>query len=251
MTQPAFDTEFAAVLSQVQPIEGWLRDEQAQRLWSAARRLHDGDRIVEIGSFRGRSTVVLAKGAPPGVELIAIDPHAGNDTAPMHWTGTAAEGEADYQHFRANLGDAGVLERITHVRRRSGDALAEVEGRFELLYIDGAHGYKPAVADVVEWGDRVAPGGTMFIHDAYLSVGVTGALARRLFFGHEFRYVGRSRSLVEYERVQVHRRAYLSNVGRQLKPLPWFVRNVTLRVLLVLKLRRVARWLGYDGIGLC
>ena len=40
-------------------------------------------RIVEIGSFRGRSMIVLASAAAPGVELVAIDPHGGSDRGPQ------------------------------------------------------------------------------------------------------------------------------------------------------------------------
>ena len=40
-------------------------------------------RIVEIGSFRGRSTIVLRRAAAPGVELVAIDPHGGGDRGPQ------------------------------------------------------------------------------------------------------------------------------------------------------------------------
>jgi predicted O-methyltransferase YrrM len=189
------DPELATTLEEVSEIDGWLREEQAQRLWAAARRLSPPARIVEIGSFHGRSTIVLARGAALGVEVVAIDPHDGNDRAPLRWQGTPEEGSSDYLRFQENLRRTQVADRVTHVRFRSQDALSRVPGPIDVLYIDGAHGYRPAVADVHQWGDRVAAGGTMLIHDAYLSIGVTGALVRRLFFGHSFRYVGRSRSM--------------------------------------------------------
>ena len=244
------ELEFSTTLDDVADVNGWLRAEQARLLWDAARRLRPGSRIVEIGSFHGRSTVVLARAAPPDVEIIAIDPHAGNDRGPLQWKGTSAEGQADFDQFRQTLERTGVADRVRHVRLRSADALAEVAGTVQLLYIDGAHGYGPALADLTGWGDRVAPGGTLVIHDAYLSVGVTCALARRLFFSRRFRFGGRSRSMVEYRRQSIGGAEYVANVARQLAPLPWFVRNTFVRLLLLAHLRPLARLLGYRGDGL-
>ena len=76
-----------------------------------------GERIVEIGSFRGRSTIVLASAAPEGVEVVAIDPHAGNDRGPQEIDGFAGEAGEDHRRFLANLAAAGVAERVRHVRR--------------------------------------------------------------------------------------------------------------------------------------
>ena len=56
--------------------EGWLTDAQAERLRVRAAAAGAGT-IVEIGSFRGRSTIVLAGAAAPGASVVAIDPHAG------------------------------------------------------------------------------------------------------------------------------------------------------------------------------
>ena len=68
----------------------------------------------------------------------------------------------------------------------------------DVLYIDGAHRYAPALADIRNYGIRVADGGTMLIHDSFSSIGVTLAIMRALAFGSTFRYVGRSRSMTIY-----------------------------------------------------
>ena len=109
--------------------------------------------------------------------MIAIDPHAGNDRGPQQIEGTATEGELDNAAFRANLERAGVAERVRHVRLPSQDALAELPGEVDLLYVDGAHRYGPARDDLARWGARVRPGGRMLVHDAFSSIGVTLAIA--------------------------------------------------------------------------
>ena len=98
-------------------------------------------------------------------------------------------------------------------------------------------------ADIRDWGLRVADGGTLLIHDAFSSVGVTLAIGRQLVAGQRFRYVGRSRSLAEY-RADLSDRGRLTNAARQLAQLPWFVRNLALKVLLTLGWGRLLRHLG-------
>src|SRR4051812_21346124 len=110
------DERLLQALGGIADVQGWLSDDQAKRLWQRARELRDGSQAVEIGSFRGRSTIMLAQGAPDGVQIVAIDPHAGNDREPQEWVGTAAEGEEDNRAFRENLERAGVAARVRHVR---------------------------------------------------------------------------------------------------------------------------------------
>ena len=226
-------------------VEGWLSEDQARRLWQRAR---SAERIVEIGSYRGRSAIVMARAAGDGAELVAIDPHAGNDRGPREIEGSAEDGESDFHAFRANLERAGVGSRVRHVRLPSQDALDAVEGELDLLYVDGAHRYGPARDDLRRWGRRVRPGGHMLVHDSFASLGVTLAITRLLVAGGEFRYLGRAGSLAEYVRERLSGRQRVANALRQLRELPWFARNLAVKLALVLGLRPLARLLGHrDG----
>ncbi|MDJ0771247.1 MAG: class I SAM-dependent methyltransferase [Ilumatobacter sp.] len=239
MTEPA---AFESVWTAVADVDGWLTEGQARELYEAAMACPGGGRIVEIGSFRGRSTIVLAKAAPPDVELIAIDPHAGTDRGPQEIAGYEVEANDDHAAFVANLERTGSADRVTHLRMFSDRALGEIDGGVDVLYVDGAHRYAPARADIRDWGARVADGGTMLIHDAYSSIGVTLAIVRELLMGRRFRYVGRSRSLAIYRADGAGPLA--SNAARQLAQLPWFGRNVALKILLTLGLGALLEGLG-------
>jgi predicted O-methyltransferase YrrM len=228
-------------------VEGWFSPEQVERVATRAAAVPSGGRIVEIGSFRGRSMIAIALSTSSGVELVAIDPHAGNDRGPQEINGFEEEAAEDNVVFRRNLEKAGVWERVRHVRKFSHDAHQDVDGEIDVLHIDGAHRFTPAREDILRWGARVAPGGSMLIHDSFSSVGVTGAILASLLLSGEWHYVGRSRSLAEYRREPVKGFARVRNVGRQLAELPWFVRNVTIKGLMVAHLGRVARLLGHDG----
>jgi len=247
----SIEQEFRTALDQARHVEGWLSDDQAERLFTRARTVGQGGRIVEIGSFRGRSTIVLAGAAQDDVEVVAIDPHAGNDRGPQEIEGYSAEAQEDNRAFHANLERASVADRVRHVRRPSQDAFDAVEGDVDLLYVDGAHRFEPASQDIAGWGARVRPGGTLLIHDSFSSIGVTLAIVRLLLFGREFRYVGRSRSLAEYQRATRPMRApdRIRNALRQLAELPWFARNVAVKLALVARLRPLARALGHAGDG--
>jgi len=236
---------FADVLASVEGVDGWMSPDQAAALYDAAAACHDGDQIVEIGSFRGRSTIVLASAANGGVAVVAIDPHAGNDRGPQEIDGYVDEAAVDHDVFNRNLADAGVTDRVRHVRAMSDAAHADVQGDIAVLYIDGAHRYAPARQDIVEWGRRVQPGGTLLIHDSFSSLGVTLAIMRELMFGSRFRYVGRVRSLTIYHAdLDGSGRSRVLNSARQLAQLPWFVKNLALKVLLTLRVGKLFTLLG-------
>jgi hypothetical protein len=240
---------FETALAATEGVEGWLSEGQARRLFERAAAVPPEGRIVEIGSYRGRSAIVLANAAS-GAEVVAIDPHAGNDRGPQEIHGSASEGEADNRAFRENLERAGVAGAVRHVRLPSQDALGSVEGPIDLLYVDGAHRLGPATDDIRRWGARVRPGGTMLVHDSFSSIGVTLALLRLLALGGEFLYVGRERSLAEYRRVAtpLSPAERLRNAARQLAQLPWFARNVLIKVAIVLRARPLLRLLGHDSL---
>ena len=233
---------FEEMLAAVSGVDGWMSPDQAERLYRAAASTHAGDTIVEIGSFRGRSTVVLASAAPAGVQIVAIDPHAGNDRGPQELDGFAAAAATDHDIFNANLAAAGVTDRVRHVRAFSDKAHADVTGEVAVLYVDGAHRYAPARTDIRDWGARVVPGGTLLIHDSFSSIGVTLAIARELMFGSRWRYVGRARSMTEYRAdLDGTTRSRLANAARQLLQLPWFLKNLVIKVLITVKLGGLLR----------
>jgi SAM-dependent methyltransferase len=233
-----YDEAFDAV----KDVDGWMSPDQAKRLYDAAAATRSGDVIVEIGSFRGRSTIVMASAAPDGVPVIAIDPHAGNDRGPQELEGFAAEAATDHDIFNANLAVAGVTGRVRHVRKFSDAAHGDVQGDIAVLYIDGAHRFDPARNDIHVWGRRVTPGGTMLIHDSFSSVGVTLAILRELFVGTRFRYVGRARSLTEFRAdLDGTKKSSLLNAARLLAQLPWFAKNLVVKVLITVKLGGVLK----------
>ena len=246
-SQPPGTHAFADAFALAEPVEGWLSEEQARRLWEAAQCVPAGGQLVEIGSFRGRSAIVMASALAEGARMVAIDPHAGGDRGPQEIAAEAGRGEADHGAFMSNLRTAGVADRVAHVRLMSSAAHDAVGGPVDVLYVDGAHRFAPARDDLVRWGARVRDGGTMLVHDSFSSIGVTLATLTSLTFGSRWRYVGRTASLAEYRRERLRGTARVANAARQLAQLPWFARNVIVKVAILTRLRPLARLVGHRG----
>lgn len=240
---------FDQVLASVAEVDGWMTPGQARTLWDCGRAVKPGGTVVEIGSFRGRSLIVLAKAVSQAsaagsggrsVELVSIEPHAGNDRGPQEFEGFHEEASEDHEVFNANLERARVRGKVRHVRKYSHEAMAEVAADIDLLYIDGAHDYRSVVRDL-RWVRWVRPGGTVLVHDAFSSVGVTAAFLTHVVGGRQLRYVDRAQSMARFQ-VQ---RAAVGDRGRMLAQLPWFVRNVSIKVAMVSGRHGLAARMGH------
>ena len=138
-------------------IDGWLSDAQGRALFDAAASTTGRGHIVEIGSWKGRSTTWLAMGARlAGRRVYAIDPHHHSHEDPE--AATLAE-------FQENLRRAGVANVVDPIVMRSEEAAAHISGPVELLFIDGDHSDDGARRDAERWLPRLVPGGTVMFHD--------------------------------------------------------------------------------------
>lgn len=210
-------------------VPGWLTEAQARVLYDEARRVAPG-RVVEIGSHLGRSTVVLAAG---GGTVTAIDPF------PPDWRYGRHDTEA---RLRGNLAAAGAEDAVDLRVTTSRRARAAWQGEVRLLYVDGRHDYWSCTDDLA-WTAYLRPGDRFLVHDAFSSLGVTAAVLRHALPSRRHRFLGRTGSLARFEVAAPSR----GDRARLLAQLPWFARNLVVKVLLRLRLRPLARLLGHEG----
>jgi predicted O-methyltransferase YrrM len=151
-------------------IDGWLSDAQGCALFQAAAAATGRGSIVEIGSWKGRSTAWLAAGARlSGAKVYAVDPHTGSREDPH--AATLAE-------FRTNLARAGLADHVEPLVMTSAEAARVVESPIELLFIDGDHAYESVRLDAALWLPKLVEGGTVMFHD----VGTAGYSGPRRVF---------------------------------------------------------------------
>src|SRR5262245_63533317 len=73
-TTPSSSSSFPQTFADVADVQGWMTEDQARRLWDRSHELGAPAQVVEIGSYQGRSAIVLARAAANGVLVVAIDP---------------------------------------------------------------------------------------------------------------------------------------------------------------------------------
>jgi predicted O-methyltransferase YrrM len=136
--------------------------------------------IVEIGSWKGKSTIWLAHGSRrgAGVMVYAIDPHTAesDNLATQSAVPTLAE-------FTANVRRAGVADLVMPLVTTSAAAARDFDRPVELIFIDGAHDYASVALDFELWFPRVVDGGTIAFHDTVAWEGPRRLVAQRVFGG--------------------------------------------------------------------
>ena len=149
-----------------EPIPGFLGESEARLLGTIAACVPRGGAIVEIGSFKGKSTVMLGKVASHYSlgPVVAIDPHNFyNAELEAHRT---SPGASSYDEFLENLGAAGV-KVLVEVHRAYSTGIAPGWNRpISFLWIDGDHSYSGAKADFDGFARHLVPGGVVAFHDA-------------------------------------------------------------------------------------
>lgn len=157
-----FDVLSDSVWPLVKNTPGYLSEREARFLMLAAACSPGSGGIVEIGSFKGRSTVAIASvakhyGLGP---VIAVDPH----TAPSV-TDPKLQQATSYDDFIANLTRAGVVDVVQPKRMYSRDLAPALDAPIRFLWIDGDHTVSGAREDVRLFRPFLEPGGILAMHD--------------------------------------------------------------------------------------
>lgn len=121
-------------------------------------------RILEIGSWEGRSTIFFLRFFPEAT-ITCVDTFAGNEGEPQYAPLLAAVGGPEAR-FDGNVAEFGA--RVAKRRGNSADVLAALieEGcRFDLAYIDGDHRRDPVLIDSRLVWQMIAPGGVVIWDD--------------------------------------------------------------------------------------
>ncbi|HEV8202351.1 MAG TPA: class I SAM-dependent methyltransferase [Candidatus Polarisedimenticolia bacterium] len=144
-------------------VEGYLYPHEGTFLHCLAFAAPGRGAVVEIGSFRGRSTLCLASGVLRRGEgkVIAIDPQR---------YGTGETLVANLRRFH--------LDRCVEIRADTSLSVARgFEGKARIVFVDGDHSDDAVRADVAAWLPHLDAGGFLVLHDATSLSGFPGPRA--------------------------------------------------------------------------
>lgn len=122
--------------------------------------------IVEIGSFTGGSTAILAKGLKDPYKVFAIDPHEFNGLW-LEKMGCREIPKDTSLAFKNNMKKFGVAEKVVLIEKKSGDAIKYWNKKIGLLWIDGDHSYEGVKSDFLQWEPFLKKNGIIAFHDSF------------------------------------------------------------------------------------
>ena len=161
-------------LKKILSVEGSISPSECLLLFELASQVSSGC-IVEIGSYRGRSTVALALGSLQNekVPVYAIEPHEtfkgilGGDFCPN-----------DRAYFFKNILRTGVGQIVHLINLNSEVASKGWNKDITLLFIDGDHHWEAVKRDFHCWEPFVNKDGLILFHDSLdLNLGPSKVIA--------------------------------------------------------------------------
>lgn len=143
----------------IESIPGWLTNlEQTALLHLPAFVDYLDGEIVEIGSYKGKSTVALALGSKwismRKRSIYAIDPFV------------PTRDYRDYLNdFQKNIQGSHLVNYVIPIKKSSHEAILECPEHISALFVDGDHNYLNVKKDIELYAPRVVAGGIIAFHD--------------------------------------------------------------------------------------
>jgi predicted O-methyltransferase YrrM len=164
------------VLAAFEAAKGFMPADEGLALYGAAAEAGRlGLPLLEVGTYCGRSTILLADAARrAGVLALTVDHHRGSEEQQPGWDYHDPEtvdpelGVMDtLPLFRRTLRRAGLEEHVVALVGRSPQIASVWAAPLGLVFVDGGHTDEHAGADYEGWAPHVAEGGLLVIHDVF------------------------------------------------------------------------------------
>ena len=173
-------------------IEGFLSPYEAVSLYRLASKLGQESTIVEIGSWKGKSTYCLARGLRSG-HVIAIDPFDAAGEQGSHEIYITNRGAGPLlEQFTQRMTSLGVADKIDVLQGYSTQFVGHIP-HIDLLFIDGDHSIDGCGFDFFNYSPALASGGYIAFHDydpRRKDLGPTWVIEQKLMPSGLFRPIG-------------------------------------------------------------
>lgn len=187
----------------------------------------EGD-VVEVGSFKGRSTCFIAEGCRRAGRgrVVAVDHFAGS---PEHQKGGHEETPeivqtgSTFPQFMDNLRRFGLEDVVQPIQSGSPEAAAGWRGAARMVFIDGDHSYEGTSRDFEAWFPHVQDRGLVCFHDyenSHYLQGVTRFINEVVTKRPDMTFLNRTDSLMTFMKVQPEQGPELAEprTARQRRP---------------------------------
>ncbi|GLW13772.1 hypothetical protein Stsp01_05150 [Streptomyces sp. NBRC 13847] len=178
------------ILAAFQAAKGFMPVDEGLALYAAAAEAAAlGLPLLEVGTYCGRSTILLAGAARAGgVTAVTVDHHRGSEEQQPGWEyhdPTVVDPEVGRMDtlptFRRTLHAAGLEDQVIALVGRSPQVAAVWQAPVGLVFIDGGHTDEHATADYEGWAPHLAPGGLLVIHDVFADPADGGQAPYRIY----------------------------------------------------------------------
>ncbi len=132
------------------------------KLYSLTNSFKKNAIAVEIGSYIGASSLLIAKGLNDNSILYCIDTWQNDAMTEGNWD--------SYKVFLENT--KSVKNKITTIRKTSVEAGNNFNKMIDFIFIDGDHSYEGVKKDVDIWFPKLKSGGIVVMHDIGWAEGV-------------------------------------------------------------------------------
>ncbi|MEK7433802.1 MAG: class I SAM-dependent methyltransferase [Cyanobacteriota bacterium] len=158
--------EYSEVEQKIKEVEGYLVEGEDRVLFEKAKNLPDYSTIIEIGSFKGKSSVAMGYACEGTNKLIyCIDPWI----AETYFEGTKHEKEDIYNIFLKNRNDNNLQDYLIDIKDYSTVIMPNWKEIYkkpaDLVFIDGDHSFKGVTNDFIVAYPHVKEGGMMIFQD--------------------------------------------------------------------------------------
>jgi predicted O-methyltransferase YrrM len=220
--------EIAEICELVSRVDGFLTNGEGGLLYQLAKEVSGEGTIVEIGSWKGKSTIWLGRGslAGKGREIHAIDPHVGSiehhKNGEKVWT---------FDIFKENIHKGEVDDLVIPHVKMSSEVAADFDEPVELLFIDGAHDYDSVREDFEMWLPKVIDGGVIAFHDTLRWPGPRKVVREEIYRSDCFKDVGFVDSITYGQKVEQNSEADRKQNRRLMlqRDAYWLVDNLKLK----------------------
>jgi hypothetical protein len=179
----------------LQNIEGWLFESEAKCLYDYAQKAINqsvkSSSLVEIGSYMGRSTRVIALACKNNkkCKVLSIDPHFKSKKIDTKKT------------LIKNLNRLKLAPYVDiHVTTSDKAAQDYSSLHINFLFVDGDHRYQQVKKDVENWGAKLKPNGYLLLHDT-INIDGPRRVVLKMLLSPRYIYIGNVTEVAIFQKV--------------------------------------------------